>query len=79
MDRIIRTCSVFIYVHVFESVQHVFVYVCVFVDRFAMSSAECYEEMVMLCDKLTRQCLLAGQYDVIENLCKPNHQLHVSA
>ena len=78
MDRIIRTCSVFIYVYVFECI-HVFVYVIVFVDRFAMSSAECYEEMVMLCDKLTRQCLLAGQYDVIEDLCKPNHPLHVSA
>ena len=58
---------------------NMYMYLFMFVGRFAMSSAECYEEMVMLCDKLTRQCLLAGQYDVIEDLCKSNHQLHVSA
>ncbi|XP_067947516.1 gem-associated protein 5-like [Watersipora subatra] len=44
--------------------------------KFAMSSSEMADEMIVMCDSLTRQSLLSGDYQVIEDLCSPHVQLH---
>jgi len=31
-----------------------------------------------LCDQLTRECILSGDFQLIEKLCSPHTKLHVS-
>ncbi|KAF6033087.1 GEMIN5 [Bugula neritina] len=44
--------------------------------QFAMSSPDCADSLMDLCDQLTRECILSGDFQLIEKLCSPHTKLH---